>query len=295
MQQPAQRAPERPTSPGAIAPSLRILARGEGWRVSDYLCHSGPMDRPFEEHHDEATIAAVISGTFQYRTGSGSALLYPGSFVLGNAGDSFECRHEHGTGDRCIAFHLAPCLFEEIAATAAGSHRFRFPAAMLAASRALTVPGAAIAATAAGADAAQLGELTIGVAETVLKSLSGTSFHAASASARDQRRISNVLRHIEAHAAEPLNLDGLANVAAMSKYHFLRTFRRIVSTTPYEYLIRVRMRRAALLLCTTPASVASIAFDAGFGDLSTFNSRFRTLFGATPRAYRAMRRKRAPC
>jgi transcriptional regulator GlxA family with amidase domain len=120
----------------------------------------------------------------------------------------------------------------------------------------------------------------------VLETLSGTTRASASASPRDLRRVSNVLRHIEAHAEAPLNIDALAAVAAMSKYHFLRTFRRIAGVTPYEFLLGVRMRRAALALATTPAPVTTIALDAGFGDLSTFHGRFREVFGTTPAAYR---------
>jgi len=43
------------------------------------------------------------------------------------------------------------------------------------------------------------------------------------------------------------------------------------------------------LLRRTRDPVAAIAFDAGFNDLSTFNHRFRRLFGAAPTAYRAAR------
>lgn len=72
----------------------------------------------------------------------------------------------------------------------------------------------------------------------------------------------------------------------MSKYHFLRTFRRVVGVTPYKFLLGIRLRRAAIRLRTTPAPVSTVAFEVGFGDLSTFNARFRDVFGASPRAYR---------
>jgi AraC-like DNA-binding protein len=72
----------------------------------------------------------------------------------------------------------------------------------------------------------------------------------------------------------------------MSKYHFLRTFRRTVGVTPYQFLLGVRMRRAAVQLRTTPTAVATIAYDAGFGDLSTFNARFRAQFGVSPGRFR---------
>lgn len=88
------------------------------------------------------------------------------------------------------------------------------------------------------------------------------------------------------HSAEPLDLDGLAKVAGVSKYHFLRTFRRAVGISPYQFLLTFRMRQAALRLLTSSDSVTSVGFESGFGDLSTFNGHFRELFGLSPREYR---------
>ncbi len=91
---------------------------------------------------------------------------------------------------------------------------------------------------------------------------------------------------MEEHAAEPLDLDALAGIAGVRKYHFLRSFRRTVGMTPYRFLLTIRIRRAAFRLVSTLDTVASIAFEAGFGDLSTFNSRFRELSGISPLAHR---------
>ena len=102
----------------ARTPSSRTLAQGPDWAVWEVNCTLGPQDRPFEERHEFTSIAAVLRGTFQYRSSHGTELLYPGSFLLGNAGACFECGHDHGTGDHCIAFGFAPSLFEEIAASA---------------------------------------------------------------------------------------------------------------------------------------------------------------------------------
>jgi AraC-like DNA-binding protein len=78
----------------------------------------------------------------------------------------------------------------------------------------------------------------------------------------------------------------------MSKYHFLRTFRQAVGMTPYQYLLSVRMRRTAVRLATSAAPVSAIAFETGFGDLSTFNARFRETFGMIPTAFRSRERVR---
>jgi transcriptional regulator GlxA family with amidase domain len=98
------------------------------------------------------------------------------------------------------------------------------------------------------------------------------------------------IRLVESDSARPVRLKDLAASAGMSRYHFLRVFRRLTGMTPYQYLLSARMRRAAVELGTTRRPVLEIALDSGFGDLSTFNHRFRAVFGLTPSQYRDPRR-----
>jgi AraC family transcriptional regulator len=72
----------------------------------------------------------------------------------------------------------------------------------------------------------------------------------------------------------------------MSLYHFLRVFRDVVGVTPYQLLVRTRLRHAAIGLATTNEPISAIALANGFGDLSTFISTFRRVFGLAPREYR---------
>lgn len=112
--------------PGRL--TARVLAEGREWSVSDVVCTSGPQDRPLEEQHDDMFISLVVAGSFQYRAAAGYDVLTPGSLMLGNAGQRFECRHDHGAGDRCLSFAYTPEYFERLAAAAGAGgdgHRFR--------------------------------------------------------------------------------------------------------------------------------------------------------------------------
>ncbi len=275
-------------SPGEARPTIasRQIAAGPDWQIAEIVCRAGPHDRPYEEQHSRMSISAVVGGSFRYRAEHGEALLYPGALLLGNAGTCFECGHDHGTGDRCIALHVAPDLFDEVSASAAGSHRFRFNAASLPAMPELLPTLVGLEALAESARTLAAGSLVIRLVERVGETLSGGNVTATKPARGDERRIGGVLRHIEANADQPLDLDGLASLANMSKYHFLRTFRRITGVTPYQFVLNLRMRRAAVRLATSSDPVAHIAFDTGFGDLSTFNNRFRDVFGAAPTKFR---------
>jgi AraC family transcriptional regulator len=272
------------------APAVRFLSRGKEWRISEYVCSAGPHDQPFEERHDDVSVAAVVEGTFTYRADTGTAMLHPGAFLFGNASACYECGHEHSTGDRCISFHVAPEYFAEIAASTAGASRFRFAMPMLPATPKLLPWLARIEARTPFAESLAVDETVTRLIEAVVGAASDMTPLPVHVSARDARRVGDALRHIEINAAEALDLDTLASVAIMSKYHFLRTFRHVVGMTPYQFLLGVRMRRAAVQLATSSAPVVAVAFESGFGDLSTFNGRFREVFGMSPTVYRSRER-----
>jgi AraC family transcriptional regulator len=270
-----------------MALASQLLASGPGWRVADIVCTSGPRDRPFEERHDDVCIAAVTSGTFRYRTSVGSAVLPPGSLLLGNHHHCFECSHDCGTGDRCLSFQLTPEFLQSVAAAIPGVRALSFSIPCVPPSSRLLPLLVALEAARCHSEIGAFEELALGVAGTVVGALNASGNRVPAPSARDERRIGAALRLIEAHADQPLSVAKLARVAAMSPYHFLRTFRALVGMTPHQFILHARMRRAAVGLRQTSDRVSAIAFAAGFGDLSTFNRRFVRIFGVSPSAYRS--------
>jgi transcriptional regulator GlxA family with amidase domain len=104
------------------------------------------------------------------------------------------------------------------------------------------------------------------------------------------KRIEELVHWIEREFAQPLSLAGLAHRACMSPYHLLREFKRVVGVPPHQFVLAQRLRRAASLLRHTNDLILTIACEAGFGDLSEFNRRFRRLLGVSPRDFRARHR-----
>jgi AraC family transcriptional regulator len=266
----------------------RSLASGSGWRADDVVCTAGPHDRPFEEQHDWSCIALVTGGTFQYRSALGSAVLAPGALLLGNSRHCFECSHEHGVGDRCLAFHFTPEFLEGVVAAVPGARQLAFSVPRLPPLPALLPVIAAAEVARDGADAVEFEEVALRLAGAVAMSLSAAHPKMRAPSRRDERRITAALRLIETEADTSLSLADLARTAAMSPYHFLRTFRALVGATPHQYILHTRLHRAAVRLRRSDDGISAVAFAAGFADLSTFNRRFRRVMGSTPAAYRAL-------
>jgi AraC-like DNA-binding protein len=92
--------------------------------------------------------------------------------------------------------------------------------------------------------------------------------------------------HIDRNYAEPLDLDGLARVAGVSKYHFARTFEAAYGETPIRYLTRRRIERAQDLLRHANLTVTEVCMLVGFASLGSFSTRFTRLVGESPAAYR---------
>ncbi len=263
----------------------------QDWSVAEIVCTAEPSERPFQERREHFAIAAVVEGHFSYLCAAGRALLHPGALLLGNAETCFECGHDHGHGDRCLALQISPEYFSEVAASAAGSGKYVFSSAMLPAIPELLPWLARLEARLSSAPSLETESSVPRFIEVVLAAASGRAPVPARYSARDECRVAESLRYIELHADEPLDLATLAGVACMSKYHFLRTFGRIVGLTPHQFLLGVRMRRAAVRLARTRDPIATVAYEAGFADLSTFNGRFRDVFGVAPGIYRSHERR----
>lgn len=88
--------------------------------------------------------------------------------------------------------------------------------------------------------------------------------------------------HADRHYTEPLDLETLAGVAGISKFHFQRLFKATYGLTPAAYLSRRRVERAQDLLRATNLTVTEVCHAVGFSSLGSFSSRFHELVGESP-------------
>lgn len=105
--------------------------------------------------------------------------------------------------------------------------------------------------------------------------------------ARKLERLQRALNYIESRWTEPIRLEEAARVAALHPQSMSRFFRQHLGLSFQEYLVRLRLTRAARLLIETDRTVADIAFSCGFNNLANFNRHFLAAYTCTPTAYRA--------
>ncbi len=99
-------------------------------------------------------------------------------------------------------------------------------------------------------------------------------------------RLEPGLRLINARFREPLSIDEICAACCMSRAYFSSLFTQTHGITCTEYIERLRISNACMLLVTTGRAVTDIALESGFSSLSAFNSAFKKQCGKTPSEYR---------
>jgi AraC family transcriptional regulator len=261
-------------------PAITVLQRGSV-SVFDYRCRAGPADKPFIELHDGFSLSYVRKGSFGYHTRGESFELVAGSILVGYPGDEYMCTHDHGCGDECLSFTLAPHVADTI-----GAQTGIWRAGCVPPLAEMMVLGELAQAAAEGISDFGLDEVGMLLAARCAEIVCGRKRRVPAAGARDRRRAVEAARWIDANSHEPIDLDSAAREVGLSSFHFLRLFRSVLGVTPYQYLIRSRLRHAARLLADSTKPITDVAFDVGVGDLSNFVRTFHRAAGVSPRAFR---------
>jgi AraC family transcriptional regulator len=248
-------------------------------------CRAGASERPSDEQHQAFSVTLIERGTLTYRTRSGSAVLSPGWLMLGNQGEGYVCSHEQsdGTGDDCVVLSMsARALDEALTALGVAGSRLRFDRASLPPSpRVAALLGILLA---DGDEGFALEETALAVISNVQRSLNDGA--APAPMPRQDERALAAAHFIESRAEAPLTLDDVAASVGVSVFHLMRIFRRAIGVTPHQYLMRIRLLRAVQMLRDTEQPVTTIAYDAGWSDLSNFTRTFRREVGCSPGQYR---------
>jgi AraC family transcriptional regulator len=103
--------------------------------------------------------------------------------------------------------------------------------------------------------------------------------------------VEKVLDVMRRDPTAPLDLQEMASIASMSRYHFLHVFEEVTGVSPLRFLAALRIERAKRLLLETSWSVTTICFEVGYNSLGTFTRLFVEYVGATPKSFRKLPRK----
>lgn len=99
-------------------------------------------------------------------------------------------------------------------------------------------------------------------------------------------RVAEAISYIEQNYIRDIEQDDLANIANLSKSHFLHIFKKTTNTTPLLYQKLLRMEKACSLLTQSKMSITEVSFNCGYHDSNYFTRQFKKVMKMSPKQYR---------
>lgn len=96
----------------------------------------------------------------------------------------------------------------------------------------------------------------------------------------------DIISYISEHYTTDLTLMEIAAKFHMSYKYFSRYFKNTFNTTLSDYIMKLRLERAELLLSSSELSITEISLQTGFNNISFFIRSFKKAYGMTPLKYR---------
>jgi AraC-like DNA-binding protein len=95
---------------------------------------------------------------------------------------------------------------------------------------------------------------------------------------------------VQAHVEEAISLEQVVEHVHVSRFYFCKLFKKATGLTLTEYIARVRVEKAKMLLGDPSRRISEIVFASGFGSIPRFNSVFKRHVGMPPTEYREVLR-----
>jgi AraC-like DNA-binding protein len=102
------------------------------------------------------------------------------------------------------------------------------------------------------------------------------------------RRLHRAREYMTASFCRSSSLADIARASSLSPFHFHRAYRLFFGETPHQFVVRLRLDRAADRLRRTDRSVTEIALAVGFESPAHFSRAFKNRFQCSPQRYRQM-------
>ncbi len=262
--------------------------------VHNFLCQCRECSMSDKEYQATFSIAFIRKGSFGFNIFREELHAYSGLFLICKAGYEHQVRHIHDIPDQCTIFSFSAESAAVLTASSASLKRFFHNADQ---------PSILIKATPEMEFLHQLifQELSKPRLQRLWVEELMTTLFSQILSTPDTRfpilskkqqihylpMIETVKSFLYDHYTDDIQLAELADIAHVSPFHFSRLFKKITHSSPYEYLLRIRLKEAQLQLLHTHNTVTAIAFATGFNSLEHFSAAYKKHFGLSPAAMRS--------
>ena len=279
------------------------------FRVLDFHCREEPHSVSTPEYAKNYSICFVRKGNFTYQINGKDYDIHTDTILLENAGTYHIAKHADVVRDECLIIQMSPDTLEEYRSLYWKDkihnqkkffqvHNTGFPVPVLKSHpwldylhlRGFNEANQRIR----GTDTLHLETILAELVSRVFRVLyesSGSNYLNATPLRIKQYHLETVEKakqFIATNFRRPISLGEISRNVALSEFHFARLFKQVTQESPYEYVLKVRLNYALLLLQSTFCSVFDACFESGFNSYSHFIASFTKQFGASPSKGRSM-------
>ncbi|TWF32763.1 AraC-like DNA-binding protein [Chitinophaga polysaccharea] len=262
--------------------------------VHNFLCQCRQCKVSGKEYQETFSIAYIRKGNFRFKVFRNDLDAYSGLFLLCKPGYEHQVAHIHDIPDECTIFSFpaesAALLQEQAAGFDWFFHNPDIQSVLVKATPEMELLHQHIFHLLGKPHYPQLWVEQL-MTTLFLRVLSaGNDLKWPVLSDKQKRNYLPVIETVKAFIHENhtdvITLPQLAALGHLSPFHFNRLFRQVTTTTPYHYLLQVRLQQAHLQLRHTNLPVTDIAFSSGFNSLEHFSAAYKKQFGKSPLATR---------
>ncbi|RXZ83807.1 AraC family transcriptional regulator [Paenibacillaceae bacterium] len=130
--------------------------------------------------------------------------------------------------------------------------------------------------------------MTVQLWLTMITNISMASVESPKHIKQQQERIQLMISYIHKNYVNNPSLQEIADAAHLSVSECTRSFKKTLHTTPYDYLIKYRIKKSAELLTSTAYTITEVASKVGFNHVNHFIQSFKKQYNKTPKEYRSL-------
>lgn len=275
---------------------VSILFQSDFYRVIDFKCRCTSKSVSGVEYSSKFNISFIRKGNFAFNTFRRSFDAFNGYALVNKPGCEHTVGHCHHIPDECTLIHFTDIFYNQLIESEGlkAINFFRYEdiqSMMLKTNSEVEYIHHLIYSLCKGKNPSKLvvDSLVFEILQWVVSRLdTNENFTIISPKLKKihLNTIEQAKAYILSNYMNDISLVDIASHCAVSPFHFSRLFKSLTDSSPYKFLLDVRLKNSELLIKNSKLPIFDIAIQSGFNGAENFNDIFKQRFGVSPIEYR---------
>jgi AraC family transcriptional regulator len=273
---------------------IRILYASDFYQIVDFKCLCNVCSITQPEYNKSLCVSFIRKGFFEYRVFNGNQEAHTGRILISKPGYEHTTRHIDNQPDVTTVFEFKKDFLEALKEYYVDCGWFLknndIHAILLNCSVEADYLHHLILRLMQDKNASSLhiDEMVIYLLDKVMNTLSNSPSLSIPENLKKYHllTVETAKEFIHQYFCENISLHQLARHCHTSSFHFSRIFKTVLNLSPHQYLLRVRLQHAKMLITSSEKPIGDIAFECGFNSLEHFATAYKQHFKISPTKHR---------